>query len=545
MNNARLKRSLLAAMGLVALILGVAATASAFTFQQIGGFTLGTESSSDGPGTGILFFNPIGTPPNTYGTIGWGNHVGASAVTVDDPFLQDSSDPTLARSALRFDTVSGIINPGDTVVISHLTHANRLILSPTLEGVIIANQLTIFDGATPVLVPPAPGSLGNLPIALTETLNVGPADGSGCDAATHISTTTPCSDFFLFPLPSTADVPFTYLGVDYSLTFGLVPGPGTIFEIVPCNGGTCGRVRTAESSTNEIDITMRLNQLTTDPALQVAKSSGSFLPGGQAVFTIVVTNLSTSTDLNVVLTDQLPGNGGLVWETASTGAGTCDPIVDNLLTCHLGNISGGGSVTITVSSTATTPLAACQSQPNPEAVATSDNAPEAVGSGTLTCTPPQSIRTVTQGGWGAPPRGRNPGALLMANFSQIGPVVIGSSAAGCHALTFTSAQAIQSFLPQGGTPKALTASAIDPTGKITVFAGQVLALEINVAFSNVGVLPPGLAGFIVPSGPAAGRTVAQVLTDANTALGCGTLPVYVTSISQLSDLITSFNEMFD
>src|SRR5262249_24510525 len=62
--------------------------------------------------------------------------------------------------------------------------------------------------------------------------------------------------------------------------------------------------------------------------------------------------------------------------------------------------------------------------------------------------------TVTQGGWGAPPRGQNPGAILAANFSKVfgaAGVTIGCAAGGFH-LTFTSASAIQAFLPQGGPP---------------------------------------------------------------------------------------------
>jgi hypothetical protein len=76
--------------------------------------------------------------------------------------------------------------------------------------------------------------------------------------------------------------------------------------------------------------------------------------------------------------------------------------------------------------------------------------------------------------------------------------------------------------------------------KDNVFAGQVLALQLNVT-----ILGGGLGSFVLPSGPAAGKTVAQVLADANAALGCGTLPSYVSSISDLNDIVDSINEMFD
>lgn len=122
-------------------------------------------------------------------------------------------------------------------------------------------MLRILDG---LII--AKEDLGSVPISFTETVNT-PTE-AGCSAATHIPSTAPCSDFFLFPFGTFADLPFTYLGIDYNLSFGLVPGLGTIFEVVTAecdvaNPGldTCGRIRTAEASTNSIDITMTLTQL--------------------------------------------------------------------------------------------------------------------------------------------------------------------------------------------------------------------------------------------------------------------------------------------
>jgi hypothetical protein len=95
----------------------------------------------------------------------------------------------------------------------------------------------------------------------------------------------------------------------------------------------------------------------------------------------------SSTATGVVLTDQLPGNGGLVWQTATTSQGSCQPITGNLLTCQLGTIPPQGSVTVTVLSTATTPQAACQCQPNQQAKATATGNLSASDYGNLTCTP--------------------------------------------------------------------------------------------------------------------------------------------------------------
>jgi hypothetical protein len=259
------------------LTLGVVVSAEAitFSFDNVGGFTFGSESSSEGPGTGISFFNliPQDPPPgDQYGTIGWGNQSGPSFVTLVDPFTLDSPDPTAARSALRVETFNGTIDPGQTVTIAVLTHANRTIVDPTLVSVNIDNLLQLKDGATTVFT-----QSPTTTIQLTETVNAAP-----CDPDTHIPNTTPCSDFFLFELAQFAPAPFSHNGVDYLLTFALVPIGGAIFERVDCADpagspvadGACGRVRTAEASTNQILIQMTLTVVGTPPTHACPRTQG-------------------------------------------------------------------------------------------------------------------------------------------------------------------------------------------------------------------------------------------------------------------------------
>jgi uncharacterized repeat protein (TIGR01451 family) len=138
-----------------------------------------------------------------------------------------------------------------------------------------------------------------------------------------------------------------------------------------------------------------LNCTPPPPQLAVVKSpkNGAFTQGSQVSFTIVVRNpapAGAQAASNVQLTDMLPGAGGLVWQNAATTQGSCvNPIAGNALNCSLGNIAPGGSVTVTVTSPATTPTAACQNQPNPAATATSGGL-TAQDSGFLSCTPPGS-----------------------------------------------------------------------------------------------------------------------------------------------------------
>jgi hypothetical protein len=164
---------------------------------------------------------------------------------------------------------------------------------------------------------------------------------------------------------------------------------------------------------------------------------------------------------------------------------------------------------------------------------------------------------VTQGGWGAAPHGGNPGAILMAHFPAggfaIGAIGVGSVCSpGLVAteFTFSTQVAVQNFLPQGGTPAALTGGGIvaNPTSHVTVLAGQVLALTINVYMSKNGVFQAGLGGFKpFTTGSAAGKTVDQILADANSILGGCATPASLgySSYSDINDIVDTINNMFD
>jgi VCBS repeat-containing protein len=153
--------------------------------------------------------------------------------------------------------------------------------------------------------------------------------------------------------------------------------------------------------------------------------------------------------------------------------------------------------------------------------------------------------TYTQGGWGASPNGNNPAMLLSNNFAAVYPagfVQIGTSA---RYLKFTSAAAISVFLPAGGTAGVIAASATNPTSSAAgVFAGQVLALQLSVNFSDAGVKRGGLRNQVVASGELAGQTVGQVLALANSVIAGGALPAGLT-ISELNSIVDAINNNYD
>ncbi|MBU0609151.1 MAG: hypothetical protein KKI08_14795, partial [Armatimonadetes bacterium] len=153
--------------------------------------------------------------------------------------------------------------------------------------------------------------------------------------------------------------------------------------------------------------------------------------------------------------------------------------------------------------------------------------------------------TYTQGGWGAKPCGNNPGKLLHNNWSDVfgwGSLVVG----GCKTIKLTSAWAVTNFLPQGGTPGRLWGSYYNPTRKTEagVFAGQVVALSLNVRFSQAGITKTGLGALKVQSGTYKYWTVDQVLALANEVLGGNTSRLQG-SISDLNSTVTKINENFD
>jgi hypothetical protein len=160
--------------------------------------------------------------------------------------------------------------------------------------------------------------------------------------------------------------------------------------------------------------------------------------------------------------------------------------------------------------------------------------------------------TYTQAEWSKhpDPHNTNAGALLTSNFASVYPgpayVTIGTPALK---LTFTTVDAIQRFLPAGGKPAALDATATNPNkSKGGMLAGQVLALKINVDFASSGLLGTNLSYLRVVDGRLAGWTVQDVLAFGNQALGGGGLTknsVTLTSFDELEDIITNINENFD
>lgn len=157
--------------------------------------------------------------------------------------------------------------------------------------------------------------------------------------------------------------------------------------------------------------------------------------------------------------------------------------------------------------------------------------------------------TYTQGGWGSKAHGNNPGTVRDGGFPLALPA--GLLMGDRFQVVLSTAEAVEEFLPQGGTASAFTTSALDPENTSAgVLGGQLAAVSLNVAFSAAGLLgqrdPMPLGQLAIATGPFAGMTVSAFLNLANRAVGgdATALPEG-TSLSQVNDAATSINECFD
>jgi hypothetical protein len=165
-------------------------------------------------------------------------------------------------------------------------------------------------------------------------------------------------------------------------------------------------------------------------------------------------------------------------------------------------------------------------------------------------------------GWGADPTDGLPASLLLPTtfFSvETHGFEVGYAAPGGFVIDFSSGDALLTFLPSVGAPKALNASLTDPTSTVAgVFAGEVVALRLNIDYSDAGIVtglgfgtvahPPGIAfGDLIYTGLTGslaginGLTIRQVSDIANVLLGGGTEPF---SIADINELLNETNVSF-
>jgi hypothetical protein len=154
-----------------------------------------------------------------------------------------------------------------------------------------------------------------------------------------------------------------------------------------------------------------------------------------------------------------------------------------------------------------------------------------------------------QADWGDTPTGNSPAVLLQANYNSVfeatsGVVELGISGAAGSSIRFTNSGSVLFYLPASGPSGPLTADFIDPISTMSgEFGGHVVALRVNVDFSDAGLLlgSTGIPyGDVVLHGFTAqpllnGITIRQFLGQVETLLGGGSASYPIAVMKPIAD----------
>ena len=149
--------------------------------------------------------------------------------------------------------------------------------------------------------------------------------------------------------------------------------------------------------------------------------------------------------------------------------------------------------------------------------------------------------------FGAPP--------LVAGYNTVYPgalIEIGLPAAAGYSILFSSENAVLSYLPTTGPANVLNADLVDPLSTASgVFGGEVLALRLNIDYSDAGLTPGSsplrfgdvrLCGYSGSLTGLNGLTIREFSALANIALGGGTTPFVVQDLNQTAfDINNAFS----
>jgi hypothetical protein len=171
--------------------------------------------------------------------------------------------------------------------------------------------------------------------------------------------------------------------------------------------------------------------------------------------------------------------------------------------------------------------------------------------------------TYDEGEWSS---GGVAASLLGADYDSVyqgtvGDLIVGvTGTPGQFFLELESSDAVLGLIPTSGQASALTTNLFDPTtSQSGVFGGDVVALALDVDFSNAGLLgtssipfgdlvlvnfgPAGSQNSVNPFDELNGLTVSQFLAMANTCLGGGSCALGIDNANEIAiDLQVAFNE---
>jgi uncharacterized repeat protein (TIGR01451 family) len=274
------------------------------------------------------------------------------------------------------------------------------------------------------------------------------------------------------------------------------------------------------------------------PHLTLSKTADKVVvnEGGQIGYKLSIGNTGLGSAAGVMLTDHLPAGSGISWSLTPAVSGCA--ITTGTLTCNLGTVGAGSSLSVHITSPTT--QTSCATYPNTATLTASNNA-TLTGQATLSVAcPTTSLYTGTQ-------------ALVMGNTLTLTARVVGSAACtSTGTVTFTLDR---NPLAPGADPFPVTASvsngvAMGATLSTTGWAAGVYM--VTASYSGPAFCQPshdsatltvGLAGIAASIGAGGGRYTAPNSTSPYTVLfafsaGHGTLQLRNAASWQLKGTLT-------
>jgi hypothetical protein len=167
--------------------------------------------------------------------------------------------------------------------------------------------------------------------------------------------------------------------------------------------------------------------------------------------------------------------------------------------------------------------------------------------------------TFIQEEWGGDPDTSAAAALLQANYDSVyasttGAFEVGLSGAAGFSMVFTAAPELSLYLPAVGPIGPLTSDLVNPTSSASGgFGGEVTALNLNINFSDAGLLAGNLGipfgdlvlqNFSIKSNLRGlnGLTVRQFSVIVSTLLGGSSYGSY--TIAELDTIVVEVNSSF-
>lgn len=264
--------------------------------------------------------------------------------------------------------------------------------------------------------------------------------------------------------------------------------------------------------------------------------------GDTITYHFKVTNTGNTTLTKVAVNDPLLG--GVIWQKTSVAPGETVEF-DRTYVVKSASSGGCGHFCSTPCNPPTSDSDVLVNQATVTGCPPSGCKVSSTSSCKTTITKAIAYVTYSQADWGAASAGSPAVALLKGKFSKVypcGKLTIGSY----YKLTFSGWDKVNCFLPQTGKASVLNKTVCNPTKtNAGEFAGNVLALRLNVDFSNAGVTGRGLSSIKLSNTALKGWTIGQVLSLSEYVLGGYTcyLPNGV-SVSTLNSIVAGINNTY-